>query len=218
MTDNAKPVARVASWTNGSYSRNYKLEWLRDVPEGTLLYAVQPPQDERGQPVALSTLTDADYNEAMARVLASEKRGSPAVQLSVALLRRIIAAASAPALQGEPRIFRDGNQWCAVGPGFKNLQESPAGFGDTPDAALYALSLDTPGNRNPECRYAGYKGEALPSNATDDQKAAWQEGKRASLHADLVTCNHCSGSGKVKHDDSSPTQSNCPHCDGEGAK
>lgn len=127
-------------------------------------------------------------------------------------------AASAPALQGEPRIFRDGNQWCAVGPGFKNLQESPAGFGDTPDAALYALSLDTPGNRNPECRYAGYKGEALPSNATDDQKAAWQEGKRASLHADLVTCNHCSGSGKVKHDDFNPTQSSCPHCDGEGAK
>ena len=116
-------------------------------------------------------------------------------------------------------IFRDGNQWCAVGPGFKNLQESPAGFGDTPNAALYALSLDTPGNRNPESRYAGYKGEPLPSNATEDQKAAWQEGKRAASPADdPVTCNHCCGSGKVKHDDSSPTQSNCPHCDGEGAK
>ena len=37
------------------------------------------------------------------------------------------------------RVFRDGNAWCAVGPDFVNLQESPAGFGDTPDAARAAL-------------------------------------------------------------------------------
>ena len=34
-----QPVARVDSWTNGSYSRNYKITWLENVPEGTLLYA-----------------------------------------------------------------------------------------------------------------------------------------------------------------------------------
>jgi hypothetical protein len=34
-----EPVAEVLSWTSGSYWRNYKLKWLRDVPEGTLLYA-----------------------------------------------------------------------------------------------------------------------------------------------------------------------------------
>ena len=33
-----KPVATVTSWTNGSYHRNYKLEWHKDVPEGTKLY------------------------------------------------------------------------------------------------------------------------------------------------------------------------------------
>lgn len=33
-----KPVAKVESWTNGSYTRHYKLEWLRDVGEGAALY------------------------------------------------------------------------------------------------------------------------------------------------------------------------------------
>jgi hypothetical protein len=42
-------------------------------------------------------------------------------------------------------------------------------------------ACDTPGNRNPEARYAGYKNEPLPSNATDDQRAAWNEGQRAQV-------------------------------------
>ncbi|VTU32123.1 hypothetical protein H4CHR_02947 [Variovorax sp. PBS-H4] len=37
-----KPVAVVRSYTNGSYHRNYKLEWLTDVPEGTRLLAEVP--------------------------------------------------------------------------------------------------------------------------------------------------------------------------------
>lgn len=37
------------------------------------------------------------------------------------------------------RTFMDGNAWCAVKPDFINLQESPAGFGDTRDAAIAAL-------------------------------------------------------------------------------
>lgn len=41
----------------------------------------------------------------------------------------------------------DGNQWCATGPGFINLQESPAGFGDTKLQAMAAL-----------CKDLGYKG------------------------------------------------------------
>jgi hypothetical protein len=36
-------------------------------------------------------------------------------------------------------IFADGNMWCAVGPAFENLQESPAGFGPTPNAARMDL-------------------------------------------------------------------------------
>ncbi len=37
------------------------------------------------------------------------------------------------------RIFKDGNQWCAVRHDFINLMESPAGFGDTQEQAIKAL-------------------------------------------------------------------------------
>lgn len=37
------------------------------------------------------------------------------------------------------RTFKDGNAWAAVHPDFRNLQESPAGFGDTPEEAIKAL-------------------------------------------------------------------------------
>ena len=39
------------------------------------------------------------------------------------------------------RIYPDGNVWCAVHEQFKNLQESPAGFGDTPDEAIQDLII-----------------------------------------------------------------------------
>lgn len=39
----------------------------------------------------------------------------------------------------EVRTFMDGNAWCAVGPDFINLQESPAGFGETRESAIRAL-------------------------------------------------------------------------------
>lgn len=41
--------------------------------------------------------------------------------------------------QGCYAVYPDGNSWCATGKGFINLQESPAGFGDNPVAALQAL-------------------------------------------------------------------------------
>lgn len=39
-------------------------------------------------------------------------------------------------------LAKDGNQWCATGPGFTNLQESKAGFGDTCLEAMAALAKD----------------------------------------------------------------------------
>jgi len=36
-------------------------------------------------------------------------------------------------------VYRDGDAWCAVGPGFMNLQESPAGFGRSPGEAVSVL-------------------------------------------------------------------------------
>jgi len=41
------------------------------------------------------------------------------------------------------RTIMDGNAWCAVLPDFINLQESPAGFGDTREAAIAALGRRT---------------------------------------------------------------------------
>jgi hypothetical protein len=38
-----------------------------------------------------------------------------------------------------PRVYHDGNAWCAVNPDFVDLQESPAGFGATPQEALANL-------------------------------------------------------------------------------
>ena len=37
--------------------------------------------------------------------------------------------------------FMDGDKWCCVHGDFANLQESPAGFGDTFDAALTDLQI-----------------------------------------------------------------------------
>ena len=36
-------------------------------------------------------------------------------------------------------VFRDGAAWCATASGFVNLQESPAGFGESPVVALGEL-------------------------------------------------------------------------------
>ena len=43
-------------------------------------------------------------------------------------------------------VQRDGASWCATLPGFINLQESPAGFGDTPEEAI--ADLKAQGDRN----------------------------------------------------------------------
>lgn len=40
------------------------------------------------------------------------------------------------------RLYRDGNQWCATRADFENLQESPAGFGETALAAFSQLAKE----------------------------------------------------------------------------
>ena len=37
------------------------------------------------------------------------------------------------------KTYKDGDQWCAVGSNFVNLQESPAGFGDAQEDAVEQL-------------------------------------------------------------------------------
>jgi hypothetical protein len=52
-------------------------------------------------------------------------------------------------MHGGPKVrtFMDGNAWCAVGPDFINLQESPAGFGETREAAIHALQHSCDGQK-----------------------------------------------------------------------
>jgi hypothetical protein len=46
------------------------------------------------------------------------------------------------ALASGYRVYKDGASWCAVGSGFMNLQESKAGFGETPLIALGELIVN----------------------------------------------------------------------------
>lgn len=45
-----------------------------------------------------------------------------------------------PSVLMRPRLFRDGNQWCAVYG--ENLMDGIAGFGDTPQAAMRAFDSE----------------------------------------------------------------------------
>ena len=45
------------------------------------------------------------------------------------------------------QVYMDGDKWCAVGPDFINLQESPAGFGTNPREAAADLERETASDR-----------------------------------------------------------------------
>lgn len=49
------------------------------------------------------------------------------------------------------------------------------------EATISLGLLDTPGNRNPDARYRGYKGEPLWAGATEDETKAWVEGQSSRL-------------------------------------
>ena len=52
------------------------------------------------------------------------------------------------------KVYMDGNKWCATRADFDNLQESPAGFGDTALEALAAL-----------CKELGYRPAKMWGNS-----------------------------------------------------
>ena len=59
------------------------------------------------------------------------------------------------------RVFRDGEAWCAVGPGFVNIQESACGFGSTPGIALIELIGHDPDLFKAEAHYLRAIREAM---------------------------------------------------------
>lgn len=82
----------------------------------------------------------------------------------------------------ESRVFKDGTAWVAVMPDFINLQESPAGFGDTPEEARANLGV-----------FSMRKHEDCEANGCMNR-----EGGHASCIGEcdiLSACKHCGGSG-----------------------
>ena len=64
------------------------------------------------------------------------------------------AAQERPCVLWKPSLFRDGNQWCALLG--ENIQDGVVGFGDSPDAAMWAFDESwreklppTPARRSP---------------------------------------------------------------------
>jgi hypothetical protein len=51
-------------------------------------------------------------------------------------------------------LLKDGNAWCAVGPEFRDLKRSPAGFRATPQEAVKELCA--------QLRRAGYPDRSMP--------------------------------------------------------
>jgi hypothetical protein len=63
-------------------------------------------------------------------------------------------------------LLRDGDAWCAVGQDFVDLQQSPAGFGDTPDEAVGALRA--------ALRKAGWPDHYLPRLGDFEVQGEWK--------------------------------------------
>lgn len=63
------------------------------------------------------------------------------------------------------RIDRDGSMWCATGPGFTNLQESPAGFGESKLAAMAGLAeaMNIPAGKMWRQTFADMLGSKVPA-------------------------------------------------------
>ncbi len=101
-------------------------------------------------------------------------------------------------------INRDGSKWCASGPGFRNLEESPAGFGDTPKKALQALFDTTDPNvaKRPFVLHS-----QVNPGAHIDEKYPTQYGHKLPR---TIHCSACNGYTTVYEGTALPIT--CFHC------
>ncbi len=119
------------------------------------------------------TPTDAELEALLLDKLPASKHYiRPVIEKMVAAMQAAIDKWGQPAQAAEP-VCKGVNCSAVRGVGHSTECESEH------DSA--ASTLNTAGNRNPEARYAGYKGQpALPAY-TEDQLAAWQEGASARI-------------------------------------
>ena len=91
-----------------------------------------------------------------------------AAEMTKETFRWTLAAYEAPSAIWRPRLFIDGNQWCALYG--DNLQDGVAGFGDSPQEAMWDFDKAwcrklTPSNA--EVSGAGTASAGLPGSAAD---------------------------------------------------
>lgn len=127
--------------------------------------ALQPAREAEREREHQNFLSSPLYNPAKAKAAQLAFDEADYVAESRAYIRDLIRADLAP--KSRPALpesalcfFKDGDQWCCVNADFKNLQESPAGFGDTFGDALDHLgaqvavlvpSVEIAGNKCPCC-------------------------------------------------------------------
>lgn len=80
--------------------------------------------------------------------------------------------------------FMDGNKRCCVHGDFRNLQEDPAGFGDTDDEAYRDLL------RQLECETCGGDGRVTENVVhTVDRGSKWQRSATEQVQTECPTCD-----------------------------
>lgn len=87
------------------------------------------------------------------------------------------------------KMFKDGKSWCATAPGFINLQESIAGFGDTKAEALRDLE-------NCESKAENRRRESIRTWKCNNCERVF---KRGTLN-DEAPCPHCKCGDQYTHE------------------
>lgn len=62
-----------------------------------------------------------------------------AAQMTQETIRQAISQYERPSAVYKPKLFKDGNKWCALLGG--NIQDGVCGFGDTPSDAMWEFDI-----------------------------------------------------------------------------
>lgn len=125
--------------------------------------------------VAMAIQNTTEVNKLKAKLLEAETESNDYRKSAMNLLTEVNAlqaklAAPIPQQVAESVICKGPN--CSA--------KNGVGHSERCIAEHDAASLDTAGNRHPEFRYAGYKGQPLKAGASQDQSNAYAEGVRAA--------------------------------------
>lgn len=136
----------------------------------------------------MSSQAELDNMVAQAKCFAAETERNMILELYSEKMR--------PFMLLQPRLFIDGNKWCALYG--DNLQDGVAGFGDSPRAASYkfdeewAKSLPVKSGC-PDCAHPHTEGARLHPNKHSDTSACPKCGSAAAPVEVIMTADPCRG-------------------------